>query len=74
MRKVCFIHVLGKTLLSLCHSAFNGCPYGPDSRWNITWANTALNETDKQPCPGGVVESKGNRSMGVISQRSVVTR
>ena len=63
MRKVCFIHVLGKTLLSLCHSAFNGCPYGPDSRWNITWANTPRNTVDTQRCPGGV-ETRGNIHRG----------
>ena len=34
--------------------AFDGCPYGRDSRWNITWANTARNAIDIQHCPGGV--------------------
>lgn len=43
----------------LCHSVFNGCPYGPDSRWNITWANTPRNTVDTQRCPGGV-ETRGN--------------
>ena len=33
---------------------FQGCPYGPDSEWNITWANTAPGMNDTQPCPGGV--------------------
>lgn len=41
--------------------AFDGCLYGPDSQWNITWANTSRNATDTQPCPGGV-ESRGNKS------------
>ncbi len=31
-----------------------GCPYGPDSEWNITWANTERGENDTQRCPGGV--------------------
>ena len=33
---------------------FNGCPYGPDPTWNITWANTEREATDVQRCPGGV--------------------
>lgn len=33
---------------------FDGCPYGPDSVWNITWANTERGENDTQRCPGGV--------------------
>ena len=43
--------------------AFDGCPSGSDSQWNITWANTALNETDEQQCPGG----GESRSIGVMS-------
>ena len=39
-------------------SAFDGCPYGRDPRWNITWANTARNTIDTQRCPGGL-KTKG---------------
>ena len=45
-------------MMYLTISAFDGCLYGRDSRWNITWANTARNTIDTQPCPGGV-ESRG---------------
>lgn len=46
--------------------AFDGCPYGRDSQWNITWANTARNTVDTQRCPGGV------ESRGIINALSVV--
>ena len=47
-----------------CHnsSVYDGCPYGPDSQWNIIWANTAKNTIDTQQCPGGV-KTRGSRNV-----------
>ena len=33
---------------------FQGCEFGPDDVWGITWSNTESGYTDTQPCPGGV--------------------
>ena len=33
---------------------FQGCEFGPDDVWGITWSNTEPGYTDTQPCPGGV--------------------
>lgn len=33
---------------------FIGCPFGTDPEWKIQWGNTPINQTDRQPCPGGV--------------------
>ena len=44
---------------------FNGCPYGPDPTWNITWANTDRGKNDTQRCPGGV-DTLGERVTNII--------
>ena len=54
--------LLAHDMYKLNSSVFVGCPAGSDSRWNITWASTALNTTDTQQCPGVNTRGTGSRT------------
>ncbi len=52
--------------LILLASHFDGCPFGQDGVWNISWVDTERGATDTQPC-------YGVDTIGIIISQTIIT-